>query len=37
MKTAATHNRYFDEFAKLMTSVNDAMDTLATKLMKSSG
>lgn len=31
VKTAATHNRYFDEFAKLMTSVNDAMDTLATQ------
>jgi transposase len=31
VKTAATHNRYFDEFAKLMVSVEDAMATLATQ------
>lgn len=31
VKTAATHNRYFDEFAKLRASVDDAMFTLTTQ------
>lgn len=29
MKTKATHNRYFDEFAKLIRSVEDALVVLA--------
>lgn len=31
VKTAATHNRYFEDFAKLTTSVDDALATLATQ------
>jgi transposase len=31
VKTAATHNRYFEEFAKLSASVEEALATLATQ------
>ena len=31
VKTAATHNRYFEDFAKLTASVDKALDTLATQ------
>jgi len=31
VKTKATHNRYFDEFAKLILSVEDALAVLATQ------
>ena len=31
VKNAATHNRYFDEFAKLTASVDEAMSVLATQ------
>ena len=31
VKTAATHNRYFEDFAKLTTSVEKALATLATQ------
>jgi transposase len=31
VKTAATHNRYFEDFAKLTTSVDRALATLATQ------
>jgi transposase len=31
VKTKATHNRYFAEFVKLVQSVEDAMETLATQ------
>ena len=31
VKTKATHNRYFEEFVKLVHSVEEAMATLATQ------
>jgi hypothetical protein len=31
VKTKATHNRYFEEFAKLILSVEDALAVLATQ------
>jgi len=31
VKTKATHNRYFEEFVKLIQSVEDAMTVLATQ------
>ena len=31
VKTAATHNRYFDEFVKLVASVDHALEVLATQ------
>jgi len=30
MRTKATHNRYFEEFARLVQSVEDALKVLAT-------
>ncbi|MBN2385554.1 MAG: transposase [Anaerolineales bacterium] len=32
VKTKATHNRYFEEFAKLIRSVDDALAVLATQV-----
>jgi transposase len=34
VKTSATHNRYFEDFAKLTTSVEDALATLATQTIE---
>jgi len=31
VKTKATHNRYFEEFVKLVQSVEDALKVLATQ------
>jgi hypothetical protein len=31
VETKATHNRYFEEFVKLVQSVEDAMKVLATQ------
>ena len=31
MKTKATHNRYFEEFAKLIRSVEEALAVLSTQ------
>jgi transposase len=31
VKTVATHNRYFDEFVKLVASVDEALKVLATQ------